>query len=121
MCVYDWGMAWNESWRLWREIKVTSSFCTKKKILQTVTRSTKYAPKEENKRASCLKTRINANPEKEKEFYNISQVTQSIDTCIICIIKFNIIATCIVIFQNKRIHIITLFICYMIDILPLIY
>ena len=68
-----------------------------------------------------LENKNQCKPRKEEEFYNISQVTQSIDTYIICIIKFNIIATCIVIFQNKRIHIIILFTYYITDMVPLIY
>lgn len=38
-----------------------------------------------------------------------------------CVIKFNIIITCMAVFQNKYTHIIKLFICYMTNMISLIY
>lgn len=44
-----------------------------------------------------------------------------INTCIICVTEYNIITTYIVVFQNKYIFIIILFVCCMPDMVYLVY
>ena len=57
----------------------------------------------------------------KEKLYNTSYVLQPINACIICVIEFNIITTYMMVFQNKRIYIIILFIYYMTDMISLIY
>lgn len=56
-----------------------------------------------------------------EEFKNTSEVIQSTSVYMTCKIKFNIITTYMVIFQNKYIYIIDLFIYYTINVISLIY
>ena len=51
-----------------------------------------------------------------EKFYNILEVIYSIDVCMTCVIEFNVITICTMIFQNKRTHIIVSFASYMADI-----
>ena len=48
-----------------------------------------------------------------EKFYNILEVIYPIDVCMTCVIEFNVITTCTMIFQNKCTHIIISFASYM--------